>query len=295
MEKYTKPIPLFLNTQAGAFKQTSKIEEITELAQTYNIPLEVRPTSSVDDLQNQIRAVIQEGHTRIAVAGGDGTVAAAVQILAYTHVELGIIPTGTANNFATALRLPLDLHSALQILKIGIPQTISLGKANGRYFTEAAGVGLFADALALYDDTNHKQLLKGVITLIRIFFKLNGYHIELEIDGVKYSHKAVMCTVANAFRIGYAFPIAPAAKLTDDQLDMVLIGDIKRSELLTYFRAMRAQLHPSLPKITMQKVRTVTISSRHTLNVHADDQIIGTTPITIEAHPGALTVLLDRL
>ncbi|HEY1074473.1 MAG TPA: YegS/Rv2252/BmrU family lipid kinase [Patescibacteria group bacterium] len=295
MEKRTKPIPLFLNTQAGAFKKTPEIEELTQLAQTYDIAIDVRPTTSIEDLQQQIQTTIDQGEARIAVAGGDGTVAAAVQVLAYQNIELGIIPTGTANNFATALRLPMDIMSAMQVLKNGIPQKISLGKANGRYFTEAAGVGIFADALALYEGEHHKQFFKGLLTLIRIFLNVRGYNLELEIDGQKYNEKSVMCTVANTFRIGYAFPVAPEAKLTDDQLDIVLVGDLKRSELLPYFRAMRAQIHPTLPKVTTQKVKTVTIRARRKLNVHADDQIIGTTPITIETHPGALTVLLDRL
>ncbi len=57
-------------------------------------------------MRPQVRQLVREGVEKVAVAGGDGTVSLAVQELAYSNKALGILPQGTFNNFATALRLP---------------------------------------------------------------------------------------------------------------------------------------------------------------------------------------------
>ena len=89
--------------------------------------------------------------------------------------------------------------------------------------------------------------------------------------------------------------IAPEAKVTDGQLDVVIVGDLKRSELLPYFRAVLNKRHLNLPKVTTLRAREVCIESRHRMYVHADDQIIGKTPVTITAEPKAIQVLVERL
>jgi diacylglycerol kinase family enzyme len=73
------------------------------------------------------------------------------------------------------------------------------------------------------------------------------------------------------------------------------LGDLSPRELIAYYRAFRAQLHATLPKVHLFKAREVHIETRHTLNVHCDDKVIGTTPVTIIAAPRALKVLVDRL
>jgi diacylglycerol kinase family enzyme len=58
---------------------------------------------------------------------------------------------------------------------------------------------------------------------------------------------------------------------------------------------MRAQMHTNLEKTSSFKVREVRIDARRRMNVHCDDTVIGTTPVTITVQPRALRVLVDRL
>ena len=285
---------ILLNSHAGFFHATADVDQIRQVAEEVGLAAEIIGTKSPEEMRQRIRELLAQGVERIAVGGGDGTVALAVQELANTKAVLGIIPQGTANNFATALRLPMDLRTALQVLADGEIRRVDLGKVNGRYFTESAGVGLFADALALYGPAN-KQFLRGLMILVRLILALRARRIRLTLDGERHIERAVLCEVANTYRIGYAAAVAPDAKLTDGLLDVVIIGDLTRSELITYYRAIRAQTHMGLPKVTTLRAREVTISAARRMNVHCDDQVIGTTPITITAEPKALRVLVDRL
>lgn len=295
MAKINKNCMILFNATAGYLKAGPGIDEFKQLAEKVGLNAEIVATETKVEMIRKIKAYKTAGVQKIVVAGGDGTVAAAVQEMAYSDIPFGIIPLGTYNNFATALRLPPDITSALRAIKNGETRYVSLGKANDRYFTESAGVGLFADALALYGIGRSKNIFLSAWAVLQLAYKLPTRRVKLTIDGQAYTDRAVMCTIANSFRMGAAVPIAPEARLTDDFLDVVVIGDLKYHELIPYYRAIQSQLHPTLPKVTTLKAKEVTIESLWDSNIHADDSVIGQTPITITVAPKALRVIVDRL
>ena len=293
------PLPssctILLNQRAGALHFTPNSDQILQLAQEVGLEADVVTTRSAKHMRAILRRLVADGCKKVAVVGGDGTVALAVQELAHSNTALGIVPQGTFNNFATALHIPSDMPSALRVLRDGVTRDIDLGKVRDRYFTEAAGVGLFADALAVYGADSAKDAFRVLLAVGRIFFSYQPHGIRLIADSKPIVERAVLCTVANTNRTGSALPIAPEAKVTDGQLDVVIVGDLKRSELLPYFRAVLNKRHLNLPKVTTLRAREVCIESRHRMYVHADDQIIGKTPVTITAEPKAIKVLVERL
>jgi diacylglycerol kinase (ATP) len=265
------------------------------MARDLGFDADILQTHSTDEMRQTIRRLVAEGASKVGVAGGDGTVEAAVQDLACTETALGILPQGTFNNFATALRLPHNLPAALRILYKGRRSRVDLGSVNGRFFTESAGVGLFADGLALYGQGTNKSLIRGLYTTLRLALAMRPQEMRLTVDGEVRRERLTLCEVTNTYRIAQAVPIAPEADLDDGQLDVILLGPLKRRELIPYFNAMRAQMHLGLPKVTALRARReVTIESRRRRNVHADDTIIGTTPVTIRVEPRALAVLMDE-
>jgi diacylglycerol kinase (ATP) len=294
------PCPILLNAKAKALGLKFTAEQMQEMAQDVGLEVEVIATESAAQMMALVRDYKAAGAPRVAVAGGDGTVSNVVQELAHSETALGIIPQGTFNNFATALRLPMDLPSALRVLKDGHIEEVSLGKVMSddglaRYFTESAGVGLFADALALYGEGSNKNFWRGLKAMFRVVASFEARRVNLDVDSRQIAQRAVLCMVANTYRTAQAVPIAPGARLTDDELDVIIAGDLRRGELLTYYRAFRAQLHLKLPKVTALRGREIRITSRHRLNVHCDDVIVGFTPVTVTVQPRALKVWIDRL
>ena len=287
---------LFANRYAGTLSRTGVKGPLEQYAREAGLEVEIIPTRNARQLRQLLKERAVGKVDRVAVAGGDGTIHAAVQVLAGTNVALGILPQGTANNFATALRLPLDMPSAFRVIAAGEQQRVSLGEAAGEYFTEAAGVGLFADALALYGGGRRtKSLLRSLFTAMHLWLTNKPRRLTLEVDGERHIEDVVMVTVANTFRIGFGVPIAPTARATDNHLDIVILGPLTRAELLVYFRAIRAQSHLQLPKVELLTGREIVIRSRHTLHVHVDDHVRHATPVTIRIVPDALKVLVDRL
>ena len=67
-------------------------------------------------------------------------------------------------------------------------------------------------------------------------------------------------------------------ELTDGQLDVVVVGDLKVWELLRYYRAAQAQAHHSLPKVHTFRVRELRVEASRRLNVHLGEKALLTTP-----------------
>lgn len=190
----------------------------------------------------------------------------------------------------------MDLPSAFRAIAQGEERRVSLGVADGEYFTEAAGVGLFADALVL---RGAGGTTKSVLRTLRAVFHLWVAHrplkLDLILDGERTTEEAVMIAVANSFRLGLALPIAPSARLTDDELDVVILGPLTRNEMIRYYHAVRAQSHTELPKVRVLRAREVRIEAHSSLNVHVDDRVRKRTPVTMRIVPNGLRVMVDRL
>jgi diacylglycerol kinase family enzyme len=170
---------ILLNNRAGALHPTAGVDQVRQMVQELGIDAGVVGTSSAEEMWAKICEFKDAGVRTIAVAGGDGTVSHAVQLLAHSDSVLGIIPQGTHNNFATALRLPQDLPSALRVLGDGQVQEVDLGKVGDRYFTESAGVGMFADSLALYGTGTNKNFAMGLYSTLRVLLSLTVNSMSL--------------------------------------------------------------------------------------------------------------------
>jgi YegS/Rv2252/BmrU family lipid kinase len=90
-----------------------------------------------------VQGAIAQGHKLVIVGGGDGTISSVVDYFAHRDAVLGILPLGTANSFARALGIPLDLAGAAAILTGGGKVAdVDLGRINEDYFANTAAIGL---------------------------------------------------------------------------------------------------------------------------------------------------------
>jgi YegS/Rv2252/BmrU family lipid kinase len=282
---------ILLNAQAGLHQSTATPEDMRRMVRELGIDANVIETHSPDDLTLAVRNLQKDGIEVVAVAGGDGTVHLAAQLLAGSDTILAILPQGTRNNFAHALGLPLQIEHSLMVLKDGNVAYVDLGRAQDAYFTEAAGVGVFADILDAYGQSN-KNFWRGSYAIVKTFFGLRAKRLRLTLDDVVVSERAVMCTVANGYRMGAGASVAPGASVVDGLLDVVILGDLTRFELLRYYRAIRRNEHLQLPKTSQTQAKRIKIEAAIPLKLHVDDSVIGSTPAFIEIAPRILKVLV---
>ena len=286
----SKKLTILVNQQAG-LGHADRVAELTAGVQAMDLDAEVTTTESAADMAGSLRRMADEGVPLVAVAGGDGTVACAARALAHTETALGIIPQGTANNFATSLGLPRETPAALAVIRDGSARRVDLGRVGTHLFTEAAGIGFFADALALYQGGGRARLARVLYAMTRVWMSIRPKRVRLSVDGEPFRERLIMCTVANSSRMALADTMAPDARVTDGLLDVILIGDLSRFEIISYYNAIKHHRHLELPKVASLKAKEVRIESRAPMNVHCDDQVVGQTPASFGVEPGALRVI----
>jgi diacylglycerol kinase (ATP) len=101
-----------------------------------------------------------------------------------------------------------------------------------------------------------------------------------------------MCTVANSYRIGMGAAVAAGASVTDGFLDVVVFGDLTRTELIRYYRAIKTHAQFDLPKVSRHRAKEVRIEAARPLPLHVDDQVLGTTPALVRVVPRSLKVIV---
>jgi diacylglycerol kinase (ATP) len=170
---------------------------------------------------------VQDGYDTIVVAGGDGTIGEVVNGLARSwtpstpmSVNLGILPMGTANDFAFALELPLDLNEAARVIAAGNTRLVDLCKCDDRFFINNSGA-----ALEPYVTTKHEQIqwIKGIVRYLAaavwaIMDKPEWQGI-VEWDGGHYEGPLSLISVGNGRRTG-GFFMTPHADPFDGQLTL---------------------------------------------------------------------------
>ena len=133
---------LVVNTRARSGREL--YSDATRLLTCEGLRLDAAyPVRDPVRLPEIVQGAIMQGHKLIIVGGGDGTISSVVDYLAYCDAVLGILPLGTANSFARALGIPLDLGGAAEILTGGGKVVdVDLGRINDDYFANTAAIGL---------------------------------------------------------------------------------------------------------------------------------------------------------
>ena len=288
---------LIINPTSGPAEKTNLLTEIVDALQTQGIKAEICTTTPDEDGEGLAAEAAQAGAQLVIVAGGDGTIEAAARGLRHTQTVLGIIPLGTRNNIAASLNIPTDLTQAIQTLVEGERGQFDMGKTNNYYFMEVVGVGLEASLFPCGNEVkegikkNYLAAFKSFFSGIKTFLQFRPHRLALRFDGRKTRRlHTLQVNICNSPRYGVNFALAPEAKMNDGKLDVVYIDNpSKWDHLRHFFRAMRGERLPH-ERLNTYRAAKIEVRSHPQLEVHADGECLGTTPITVEVVPAALWI-----
>ena len=150
-----------------------------------------------EKMQELLRKVIDGGARRVAVVGGDGTVATAAGIVAGTDIELAIIPGGTLNHFARTHRIPTEVEQAMKLAVEGAARPVDLGYVNDVPFLNTSTVGAYLSFVRTRDRWEPRlgYWLSSAWAALRTFRHLPIYSVSVEVEGLKTSYRTPMVFV----------------------------------------------------------------------------------------------------
>ena len=231
----------------------------------------------------------------VVAAGGDGTVNYVVNRMRERglSLELGIIPAGTANDFAGALGMSREPLEAARQIASGSVDRVDVGCVNGLWFVNIFSFGIFTTtSQRTPDERKHKiGKLAYIIEGVKEFRSMHAVPLEVEADGERFDLRSLMVLVFNGETAG-GFHLARRSSIKDGLFDCILL------EKKNFFRstlAMCRYLAGGSPKI-VRHLRARRIDIRSTVNepTDVDGQKGAEFPLHIECLAGGLQVMCER-
>jgi len=304
--KALRPARLIINPGSASFaKMAGSPEELVARLRTYGIQAEVYLKTSTKAVYGWVSEAVKNKEGLVIAVGGDGTIEDVAAKLIGSDTVLGILPTGTMNNLARELGIPLEMDQACALLGAGITRQIDVGrvrtngKSGGSYFLETAGLGL---AIAWPVGQNIKKNRWGKLpAALRKMFEQDTkpadtqpIHIELE-SGEKIETKVRFVTISNAPLYGLNNLVAPDAKMDDGLLDLAVYDGLNNVELAAYFLRTAGGTRVSDPNVRFYRTRRVQIRSRQEMPATSDkDELPDELVLDYELIPRALRVIVGQ-
>jgi diacylglycerol kinase (ATP) len=275
-------IHLFLNPTAGRGRAGRRQARILELLKGDGLPVELHRSVAIGDLEEQVQKHVDRGATRIVVAGGDGSVHEAVNAMmrAGREVALGVIPTGTGNDFAKACDIPLNWEHAARLLADRLAagqnaRTIDIGTMNDRFFANGAGIGF--DAKTTRIARSYRLPIGNLVYLLAIFQAMvDGIatpRLEISSSDFWWDGPATLASISNGPWIGGMFHIAPMARNDDGQLELLVAEPVSRRRILSLLPKLMSGEHLGEMEIRHQAATAVTVSSSEPVASHLDGEV----------------------
>ena len=232
------------------------------------------------------------GADRVIVAGGDGTLNAALQGLAGTGTPLGIIPVGTANNTARTLGLPTDAADACAVAAGSTTRTIDLGRVNDRWFFTTASLGLSVTVTRLLtrDLKRRWGRLAYGYAAARALLERRPFEAEIVAGGRHLALRTFQIVVGNGRYYGSALPVAEDAEIDDGWLDVYAVEARSRWRLVTLAPALKSGRQGERGDVHTLRARQVEVRTGVPRTINVDGELGPQTPATFVVVPRALAV-----
>ena len=208
------------------------VKEAVKHVRRQGVDLRVRIPWNKKDKRRVVKEAIAAGAKRVVAGGGDGTINAVADALVGKgkkppRATMGVLPLGTANDFAHGCGLPVDdLSRCLEIACTGEATPIDVGRMNKRSFINVASGGFGAEITATTPVDLKKALGGGAYTLMGLVkaFSLEPYQGRLLVPGEQpIDGSMLVMAVGNNRLAGGGFEVAPKAKLDDGLLDVAVV------------------------------------------------------------------------
>lgn len=219
-----KKVKLIYNPNSGEKRMVNNLDNVIRIYQKHKFLLVPYRLDIQEPIKNAFLDV-DSTYDHILIAGGDGTVDMIINCMKELEINIpiGILPTGTANDFANALNIPFDIDEAVNNIINSKPKTIDIGKINQKYFINVASAGMFTDVSQRInqDFKNSMGRVSYYIKGIEEALYLRKFYINVFSEEINYSGDMYLMLVFNGKTAGN-INLAYKSELDDGYLDVII-------------------------------------------------------------------------
>ncbi|CVK19096.1 MULTISPECIES: diacylglycerol kinase family protein [Sporomusa] len=290
MKKYA----LIYNPVSGDARFKSRLDEVVEYLQAAGslvLPFRTRYKGDIRPFINEIKGFATDG---FIVAGGDGTMHEVINAMLAEDIDvpLGIIPSGTCNDFATHLNFGKDLPGCLRAVTGGLWRAVDVGSVNGEYFLNVASAGLLTSVAHSVDAS-----LKNTLGRMAYYFKglgelpsFRSLHVRITADGQVFEDDILLFLIMNSGMVGSFPTLAPAAKVDDGKLDLLIVNKCSIPDLMGLFISIFSGRHTSSSHIRYVQATDIVIECDEPVESDLDGERGPLLPLAISTVTNKLKV-----
>lgn len=303
-----------VNVHGSSGKAFLKWNKIRALLKTKKIEFKVHVPQRVGHAMQIAKEVssLNESDIKIVVVGGDGTINEVLNgITDFSRVKMGLIPTGSGNDFTRGMKLPRhNPKKALNIIlnskgdkKIDLGRSTVLSTNDSRIFGISSGFGLDAIVGTGINESKIKKILNYVhlgklsyaLLTVQTLFTMRTYSVSLKFDDdqpVQFN-KLIFLAAMNFKAEGGGVPMCPKAKGDDGQLSICLAAGVPK--ILTFFKfpLLCLGLHGRSKGFYLRNCTSLLLQSNEKSILHTDGELVGNVDsVKFEVLPQKLTMLV---
>ena len=252
---------------------------------------------AVDDpsrIKPEVRKAVDEA-PMVIVGGGDGTLSTTIDFFKDHDTVFGLLPLGTANSFARALGIPLELPAAVEVIAKGVPRRIDLGCIDGDYFGNAAAIGLspliaktVPHKVKRYAGRAGYAVWAGYVS-----WKFRPFRLTIDDGLTRTSVWATEVRIANGGFFGGVELVDSAELDSGEIIVQAVTGRAKKNLFWSWFASslrlrtrddFNAEFHATKLRIETEPPMDATI----------DGELAAKTPINVSVAPDAVIVAVPR-
>jgi diacylglycerol kinase (ATP) len=287
---------VFVNPIAGGGKCRKAYPAIVSTLRGAGVVCDV----IVSQYPGQITEVSSElaalGYQTVIACGGDGTVNELVNGIAGTPTALGIVPMGTANDFAVNMGISKDIKLACKIIEEGRTRKIDLVRVrDDKFFAGTGCIGFDAEVAAFASGRrkeNSNPFLWHVLGALLKFVSYRAKTVELRFNGGRYFGEVLLVAFGNVPSYARGMLITPGAVPDDASLDICVVRPMPRWRLLSVFPSVYKGTHVNNKRVTVSRAGSVYVQSVGPMALYADGDFMTTTPFRLEVMPRHLNVIV---
>lgn len=292
---------IIVNPFAGSDEVAALRRQIGGAFSELDLGFDLVTTGHAGHATELARGAVELGYARVAVCGGDGTLAETATGLAGSRIPLGLIPRGTANQVAQNLGIPTDLDDAVRVIATGATRTIDVGRIGDRVFALCAGAGF--DAAVMQAATRELKerwgfgayvyaAMKEALTATPCRFHIRADDREFEVDAVSVLVANVGELFAGWLPLRFSLGPQPTSAWNDGLFDVVVVSPQRLPDMAAILLRSAQHRFTGSDRLAHFQAASITVDAKPAIAVQVDGDPAGTTPISMDVMRDALDVIV---
>lgn len=289
---------LIYNPTSGREEMKKRLSDVLQRLEQGGLETSCHATVGEGDATLAAADAIERGFDVVISAGGDGTLNEVISGMAEREhrAKLGILPVGTTNDFARALRIPRNLLQACDLICRQFSVPIDVGKVNQRYFINIAGGGSLTE-LTYEVPSRLKTMIGQLAYYMKGLEKLPRFRpIQLSVksEELTMTQECMLFLITNSNSVGGFEKLAPQASMQDGLFDVIILKKCNLADFVRLVSLATRGEHLNDPNVIHFQTNYIEITSPDYTQINLDGEFGGTLPCKFSMLPSHLDIIVDE-